>query len=231
MRSAGSLLKSSAVSKCLQYMPQSFASTSLHYSLACMKSCSKTIDRWYELKRKSSTQAKDLELSCSLCTGKTGGIFTLNIPFTPKPMTSVRLSRSGWYNPRADLIARLQVKFSQMVASAGAKTPVFPGAVLMVVHYRFPMPQHWSKAKKLSQHGAPNIKRPDIDNLQKFLGDALRGALFKDDAQIIAIYSTKTLTQEKQGSYTIHLTELPLDCRLDPLLVQESLIPLMQVNP
>lgn len=180
------------------------------------------------MKLKNIIRVSDLELSCSSCTTKTGVTFTLNIPFTPKPSTSVRLSRSGWYNPRADLMLNLRTKASQMVERAST-LPVFKGSVLVVVHYRFPMPQIWSKARRLSQRRSPNIKRPDIDNLQKFLGDALRGVLWADDSQIVCIYSTKTYTTDKEGSYVIHVTSLPDGEPLSSNLVQELLKPLMEI--
>ena len=41
------------------------------------------------------------------------------------------------------------------------------------VTFIIPMPKSWSKKKRLESHGMPHKQRPDIDNLQKALLDAV----------------------------------------------------------
>lgn len=46
------------------------------------------------------------------------------------------------------------------------------------------------------------MKKPDGDNLEKYLNDSLSGIVWRDDAQITWILRSKTVTAEKEG-YTI----------------------------
>lgn len=46
------------------------------------------------------------------------------------------------------------------------------------------------------------MKKPDGDNLEKYLNDSLTGIVWRDDSQITWILRSKTVTAEKEG-YTI----------------------------
>ena len=48
------------------------------------------------------------------------------------------------------------------------------------ITFGMPMPNSWSKKKKLEMDGQPHTQRPDIDNLAKALFDAL----YEDDSGI-----------------------------------------------
>lgn len=60
----------------------------------------------------------------------------------------------------------------------------------------------------------PHIKRPDGDNLEKFLNDALTGVVWEDDARIAWILRSKTTTNEKKG-YTIFYAQEISDSQPD----------------
>lgn len=53
------------------------------------------------------------------------------------------------------------------------------------------------------------MKRPDGDNLEKYLNDSLNGLLWFDDSQIVWHVRSKLITSEKNGSTTIFVSELP----------------------
>ena len=53
--------------------------------------------------------------------------------------------------------------------------------------FMIPMPQSWSKKKKLKMVGAPHKQKPDLDNLIKGLGDAV----YRDDSCISDICASK----------------------------------------
>lgn len=54
----------------------------------------------------------------------------------------------------------------------------------------------------------PHIKKPDGDNLEKFLNDALNGILWSDDSRIAWLLRSKSLTDAKVGKTVIFVREL-----------------------
>ena len=58
-------------------------------------------------------------------------------------------------------------------------------------------------------------KRPDIDNLTKFILDGLEGIFFKDDSTVVKIMATKAyhLRPPYEGVYSFKIHPLhPSDC-------------------
>jgi Holliday junction resolvase RusA-like endonuclease len=69
------------------------------------------------------------------------------------------------------------------------------GAIEMQCVFGMPIPK--SMPKKLWEkcdvnNGPPHIKKPDLDNLIKFVKDCLRGIAYRDDAQITFLSAGKT---------------------------------------
>lgn len=62
------------------------------------------------------------------------------------------------------------------------------------VVFVMPMPSSWSSKKRAAHDGQPHRQKPDIDNLQK----ALLDALFDDDAHIWDIRASKIWGEEGQ---------------------------------
>ena len=66
------------------------------------------------------------------------------------------------------------------------------GPVIMQISAAFPIPESWPKKKK---EAARNLEifpgKPDIDNIQKIIQDALNTIAYKDDAQIYDISTRK----------------------------------------
>jgi Holliday junction resolvase RusA-like endonuclease len=60
-----------------------------------------------------------------------------------------------------------------------------PNAV--TIRFGIEMPASWSRKKKLSMRGQPHQQKPDIDNLQKSVLDAL----LPDDSVVHSITATK----------------------------------------
>jgi Holliday junction resolvase RusA-like endonuclease len=80
--------------------------------------------------------------------------------------------------------------------------PLLRGPLLVIVHFVLPAPLSLPKGKREAQNCLPHIKRPDGDNLEKFLNDSLTGVVWEDDARVSWILRSKTITSEKEG-YTI----------------------------
>lgn len=58
--------------------------------------------------------------------------------------------------------------------------------------YEMPMPSSLSKAKRLELNLTPHNKKPDLDNLTKFILDALKGVIWDDD-RLISIIKCKKI--------------------------------------
>lgn len=85
---------------------------------------------------------------------------------------------------------------------------ILRGPLLVVVHYRLPAPLSFPQHKRRKQHLFPHAKRPDGDNLDKFLNDSLSGLIWVDDAQISWMVRSKSLTHAKEGETVIFVREL-----------------------
>lgn len=134
-------------------------------------------------------------------------MYKIRIPGTPKAKGSVRVGRYGHYNPSAKGMA--QVRSYVQKKMAANKMPKLKGPLLVIVHYRIPAPVTLSVPKRKAQDLRPHIKRPDGDNLEKFLNDALNDVLWADDSQIAWLVRSKSITIQKQGDTTIFARELP----------------------
>jgi hypothetical protein len=60
--------------------------------------------------------------------------------------------------------------------------------------------------------GYPHTSRPDGDNLDKFLFDALTGVCWKDDSQIVWLLRSKTRTKESVGETCLFVSQIPFLC-------------------
>lgn len=88
------------------------------------------------------------------------------------------------------------------------------GPLFVISHYRMPIPKYTHTAKKRRMHCTPHAKKPDGDNLEKFLNDALKGLIWKDDAQISWLVRSKTYINALKGEIVLYVREMgegPID--------------------
>ena len=77
---------------------------------------------------------------------------------------------------------------SEVTVMAQAHAPEegpWEGPVALFVHFMMPRPK--TLAKKVRHH----IKKPDLDKLLRLIKDALKGVIYKDDAQVIDVSTSK----------------------------------------
>lgn len=103
------------------------------------------------------------------------------------------------------------LKVREYVRSHVPQTPLMKGPLLVICHFQIPVPQRVKWLKRKKDHLLPHIKKPDGDNLEKFLNDALNGIVWDDDSRITWLVRSKTLTQETEGCTTIVVTQLEND--------------------
>lgn len=68
-----------------------------------------------------------------------------------------------------------------------------------------------ARTKKALQHKKPHMKRPDGDNLEKYLNDALFGVLWPDDSHIAYMVRTKTFINAMEGETIVTVYQLPAE--------------------
>lgn len=103
-----------------------------------------------------------------------------------KPMGAPRMTRRDKWKKRP-VILRYHA-FRDIVRLSGAKMTEGDSSL----EFHIPMAKSWSKKKKEQMNGQPHQQKPDKDNLEK----ALLDALFKDDSKV---WRTKTV--EKRWCY------------------------------
>ena len=127
------------------------------------------------------------------------------IPFTPIPKASARVGRWGAYVPTSKQAAKVKAYVASTLTSADL--PLLYGPLLLIVTYYLPMPKS-TRSRKDAIEGLPHDKRPDGDNLDKFLCDALTGVLWADDSRIVVHVRRKLYTQATKGRTVVYCKEL-----------------------
>ncbi len=134
--------------------------------------------------------------------------YKITIPFTPQPKGSVRLGRSGYYNPSCkgmDITKKYVIK---QLKRQYPDAKLLCGPLLVIAHFMMPVPLSQSSGKRALRNFLPHIRKPDGDNLEKFLNDSLRGIIWEDDARIVWMLRSKTYTREKIGKTILFVREL-----------------------
>ena len=111
----------------------------------------------------------------------------------PIPLKRHRISRGRMFNPSC----HQQIEFLQSCKDIIPSEPI-EGPIEIDFKFFLKRPKsHYRSVKKkfvLKEEEVSNclqIKKPDIDNLIKFVLDSLNGHLYKDDAQVCRIVSEK----------------------------------------
>lgn len=113
--------------------------------------------------------------------------------FPPTPQKRPRVTRFVTYDPsKKDKVAFLKTIFDQI-----PKVPLST-ALGLTIAFNFARPKSHFNRKGVLLPTSPklHIKKPDIDNLIKFVLDALNGQLYVDDSQVVSITATKQYAPE-----------------------------------
>ncbi len=117
------------------------------------------------------------------------------IPGPPKHQQRHRSSSRGKFVHQYDPSAKDKVHFLLQARKHAPKSPQY-GVIYLTVWFCMPRPKDHYRTGKFAgilKDSAPlwHTKRPDIDNLQKFLFDSLNGVFWKDDSQICSVIAQK----------------------------------------
>ena len=112
---------------------------------------------------------------------------TFTIDGQPKALARHRTTRSGHtYDPQSNKDAKKRVvDAAKAVMFASRMESPLQGPIKLDVTFYMKRP----KATPVTETWC--IKRPDLDNMEKLLNDALQGVLFDDDSQVCVINSSK----------------------------------------
>ena len=110
----------------------------------------------------------------------------------PIPAARPRKGRNGFYNPQRDLIekARWQTVMQK------ENWHKMEGALSMNILFKIKVPKSLSKAKAKSLKGRAHTKKPDTDNLIKFVKDVLSGLVYDDDRTVSEVYAKKVWEED-----------------------------------
>lgn len=103
------------------------------------------------------------------------------------------------YTPKKTREFEESIRF-EFMANCCDKMPVYPKDVALTTEltFAFSVPKSYSKKKTamcLSGEIA-HTKKPDADNLEKAINDALQGLAFEDDSQIVKTIREKKYAEE-----------------------------------
>jgi Holliday junction resolvase RusA-like endonuclease len=75
--------------------------------------------------------------------------------------------------------------------------------ICLEVKFYMPIPKSYSKKKRERLIGRHHTKKPDIDNLEKFICDCLNGIAWRDDAQVAISHTEKIYDENPRTEITI----------------------------
>lgn len=107
------------------------------------------------------------------------------IPGNPKALKRHRTFRRGKFNVNVDPSANDKADFLSMAMLNKPLDPI-KEAISLYLEFRFARPKNHYNSKGKLKDSAPeyHTARPDFDNLEKFVADALNGVFWRDDSLI-----------------------------------------------
>lgn len=117
-------------------------------------------------------------------------------------------SKNQWGGESSKKVKPWRERVAQVVGEAVAGLPLLRGPVQVKVEFAFPRPKSHFRTGSLSNvlrddapfwHTAPN----DTDKLQRAIGDALTGVVWKDDKQICSWVADKFYDERAYADLTI----------------------------
>jgi Holliday junction resolvase RusA-like endonuclease len=114
------------------------------------------------------------------------------VPGPPQPLKRHRTFRRGEQNINMDPSAQAKDNFL-LQAMVHRPAEPFRHPLMLDLKFLFPRPKTHFRANGKVKPMAPNrhISRPDLDNLQKFVLDALNGVFWHDDACVCLVTAEK----------------------------------------
>lgn len=140
-----------------------------------------------------------------------------NIPGKPIPWKRAGRCKSKYYDKQmAEKASVGNIVKSQMKNKQPISKPL-----KLTIEFHMPIPISYKKTIRWRMLKTPHSRIPDLDNMVKFICDALNKVLWADDALIYEIHSRKLYT-EKTMAKTVFRVEPYKKGMLFPLLHQKE---------
>lgn len=130
-------------------------------------------------------------------------MYTFTVPGNPIGKARARSGKGGYYTPATTAAYERSVGWT---ARPLFNRPI-EGPVRVEILAVFAPAKSWTEHKKSSAIGCYHTQKPDSDNVQKAILDALNGIAFKDDSQAADVRCVKTWGHEGKAVVSIR----PLD--------------------
>ena len=119
------------------------------------------------------------------------------IPGNPIAQSRPRLRRTGKFVSVYDPDRKeKELLISYVQEEIGKHFQPIEKPISINITFHMPMLSTWSPPRKQKSEGLIHIKRPDLDNLLKYILDSLNGILYSDDSQIYEINTRKIYSSE-----------------------------------
>lgn len=128
----------------------------------------------------------------------------ITIRGTPIAKKRPRFARIGKFVRTYDCQETEEGKFLFELREQWRKLPLL-SPIKITVRFKMPIPKGTSKKKtKLMESGEIfHVKKPDCDNLVKFLKDCCNGVVWRDDSQVYWIDAKKEYSREPRTEIMI----------------------------
>lgn len=111
-----------------------------------------------------------------------------SIPGRPRAKQRPRSGDRGFYTPKETEAEEAFIRKLGSKSMQGRAPMVGPVALRLVAV--FEMPASWPP-RVLEMRLLPHVSKPDLDNIEKLVLDALNGVVYADDAQICEVHKFK----------------------------------------
>lgn len=131
---------------------------------------------------------------------------TLTILGNPIAKKRPRFVRRGKFVGAYNCQETEEGKFKwELMARQKKGTPLIDSAIRLTCRFFMPIPASISKKKRMEYLGCavPHTKKPDLDNLVKFVKDCANGVLWRDDSQVISLTASKAYHPNPATEITI----------------------------
>lgn len=151
------------------------------------------IRKWHELKEGDIEKYNKESMGGQMTGGKSPRQIILSVPGKPIAKKRPRFYRKGnfvgTYNDQTTEEGRWMLEAKQQITS-----PLLEGPLCLDIQFLMPIPKGWPKYQIEKIYRGDFIyheKKPDLDNLVKFVKDCLNGLAWKDDSQVAEIHAVK----------------------------------------
>ena len=132
----------------------------------------------------------------------------ISIPGKPRAKGRPRAGQHGFYTPKETEAEEAYVRQLGSKAMQGRAPMV--GPVRITLDAVFDMPMSWP-ARVREMRTLPHISKPDLDNIEKLILDALNEVVFADDAQVCEVRKTKRYGEGERVDVIIELLDTTVD--------------------